>query len=309
MTRNSSSSDDFDFGEWLKKHKRGCITTPVVIVALILLLIFYNQFVHHTDTGYVGIVIDYGTLSGGKPEVRIVPSNQYTAINPFAGQVFTEYPVAQQSLVMVASGNEGEVSGDDSVTCQDKSGIAVQVDMTVLWQVNPGKASTLYLLRPGDPLTGAFNADIESTVVRPVARNALTEACASYSWDTLGADKQHIIHDAMAIMTPLLSADGILVQQTFIGEVHYSSSQQAIINQLTQAQVQAQQAQYLNQKAQYESQAAITAAQGQAQAIKIINAALASNPNYLRYLEIQKWDGKLPQYYGGSGPTATIPFP
>lgn len=308
MSRNTSS-DDFDFGAWLKQHKRGCITVPMVLVAFIIALILYNSFVHHTDTGNVGIVIDYGTLSGGKPAVRIVPSNQYTAINPFAGQVFVEYPVAQQSLVMVASGSEGEVSGDDSVVCQDKSGIAVKVDMTVLWQVNPGKAATLYLLRPGDPLTGAFNADIKSTVVRPVARNALTEACAGYSWDTLGANKQNIIRDAMAIMTPLLSADGILVQQTFVGEVHYSSQQQSIIDQLTQAQVQAQQAQYLNQKAQYEAQAAITAAQGQAKAIEIINQALANNPNYLTYLEITKWDGRLPQYYGGNGGNITIPLP
>jgi regulator of protease activity HflC (stomatin/prohibitin superfamily) len=285
----------------------------ILLLALFIGLFVYLSDVHRTSPGYVGIVIDYGTLSGGKPTVHVVPSDQYVTINPFAGQVFVQYPVAQQSLVMAANSNEGEISGDDSVACQDKSGINVKIDMTVLWQVNPAQAATLYLLRPGDPLTGAFNSDVESTVVRPIARNALTEACASYSWDTLGANKQAIITDTMHIMAPLLTKDGILVEQTFLGEVHYSTQQQTIIDQLTQAQVAAQQAQYDNQKAQYEAQAAITQAQGQAKAIQIINGALANNPSYLNYLEIQKWNGQVPQYYSGSGSSSssavTIPFP
>ncbi len=309
-----SNSDDFDFDfeAWWKKHKIGCITVPLVVIALIIGLIVYVNTVHHTDPGNVGIVINYGTLSHGKPSVSVVPTNQYVNINPFAGQTFTEYPTAQQSLVMVKSSSEGEISGDDSVVCQDKNGISVNLDVTVLWQVDPTQAETLYLLRPNDPLTGSFNSDIESTVVRPVVRNAITEACSGFQWDSMGAHKPDLIASAEQIIVPNLAHDGILISPSniFVGEVHYSASQQQTIDTLTQAQVAAEQAQYLQQKATYEANATIAQAKGEAQSISIINDQLSRSPQYIQYLIVKEWDGKLPAYLStnGSGQLLFVPF-
>lgn len=309
---NNNSSDDFDFETWWKKHKVGCISVPIIALLLIVGLVFYVNTVHHTDPGNVGIVISYGTLTAGKPAVRVVPTNQYVNINPFAGQTFTEYPTAQQSLVMVKNSSEGEIAGDDSVVCQDKNGISVNLDVTVLWQVDPTQAETLYLLRPNDPLTGSFNSDVESTVVRPVVRNAITESCSSFQWDSIGASKQQLIANAEQIIVPNLAHDGILVTPSniFVGEVHYSSSQQQTIDTLTQAQVAAEQAQYLQQKATYEADAAIAKAKGDAQSIQIINEQLAKSPEYIQYLIVKEWDGKLPGYLStnGSGQMLFVPF-
>ncbi len=304
--------DDIDLKGCLQRYKLGCIAAPIIILLLIVGLIGYVNTVHHTDPGNVGIVINYGTLSHGKPSVTVVPTNQYVSINPFAGQTFTEYPTAQQSLVMVKNSSEGEVSGDDSVICQDKNGISVNLDVTVLWQVDPTQAETLYLLRPNDPLTGSFNSDIESTVVRPVVRNAITEACSAFQWDAIGASKQPLIDAASQIIVPNLEHDGILVSRSniFVGEVHYSASQQQTIDTLTQAQVAAEQAQYLQQKATYEADAKIAAAKGEAQSIQIINEQLAKSPNYIQYLIVKEWDGKLPAYLStnGSGQLLFVPF-
>ena len=49
-------------------------------------------------------------------------------------------------------------------------------------------------------------------------------------------------------------------------------------------------------------------AQGEAEAIRIINEALANNPNYLEWLKTQHWDGKLPLVVGEGGtPFIQIP--
>jgi len=52
----------------------------------------------------------------------------------------------------------------------------------------------------------------------------------------------------------------------------------------------------------------IAEANGEAEAISIINKALADNPNYLEWLKTQAWDGKLPLVVGEGGtPFIQIP--
>ena len=52
----------------------------------------------------------------------------------------------------------------------------------------------------------------------------------------------------------------------------------------------------------------IAEAQGEAEAIAIINNALAQNPYYLEWLKTQAWDGKLPLVVGEGGtPFIQIP--
>lgn len=51
-------------------------------------------------------------------------------------------------------------------------------------------------------------------------------------------------------------------------------------------------------------QSAILDAQGQAESIRLINDQLLNSPQYIEYLEVTKWDGKLPTFMGGEN----VPF-
>ncbi|HIF49655.1 MAG TPA: prohibitin family protein, partial [Cytophagales bacterium] len=52
----------------------------------------------------------------------------------------------------------------------------------------------------------------------------------------------------------------------------------------------------------------IAEANGEAEAISIINRALSSNPFYLEWLKTQAWDGRLPLVVGEGGtPFISIP--
>ena len=281
----------------------GCVTlTGIGVVAIGVVWILLNVFfLHRVDAGNVGILVNYNlTDSSGKPTTTIVMPGSYQFLNPFGGQVIFQYPVQQESLVMASNSQEGEVQGNDSVPCQDKNGVQVNLDVTAMWNVIPKDAGTLFFLRPNQPLVGNFNNDIESTVVRPVVRNSIGVACSSYSWDSIGANKDSISTTAKGLITQTLEQDGIGVSSILIGDIGYSNQQEAAISSKATAQQQAEQAQYLQQKAQYEAAAAIASAKGQAEAIKILDAALASNPNYIQYLAVQKWNGQLPTYFSGS---------
>jgi len=69
-------------------------------------------------------------------------------------------------------------------------------------------------------------------------------------------------------------------------------------NDLVRIEVEARQ-----RAAQAEGIAAANIAQanGEAEAIRIINDALSNNPNYLEWLKTQAWDGKLPLVVGKGG--------
>lgn len=289
-------------------NRLGCLVSGIVGLGVILTISFFVFGVmHRVDPGNVGVIINYG-VNGGKPDTQVVYPGNFQFINPFGGTVFHEYPVAQQTMSMTSTQNEGEVSGNDSVLCQDVNGVNVALDVTTLWSVEPSKAATLYFLRPNQDLKGSFNNDIESTVVRPVVRNAITVACSSYSWDTMASNKVAIAQTALALAQPKLSFEGIVIQDgnLYINDIPYSKNQQDAINAKSTAQQQSEQAKFLLQKAQYEAQAAIAAAQGQAKAIQIINGALANNPNYLQYYELQRWDGHLPQVVGNAAVFASL---
>ena len=52
----------------------------------------------------------------------------------------------------------------------------------------------------------------------------------------------------------------------------------------------------------------VAEAQGEAEAIGIINDALSNNPFYIEWLKTQAWDGKLPLVVGEGGtPFISIP--
>src|SRR5260221_5923467 len=166
--------------EFLNNHGKGCLISSIVAAVVVLTLIFVPaNFIRHADSGSVGLLIDYGTLTGGQPSVRIVPTNQYVWVNSFGGQAFVEYSTQQQSLVMTANQTEGEVNGDDSIRCQDTNGITVRLDVTVQWQVNAQNAQALYLKVRDMALAGNFNNDVTSRIVPPIVRGAIATACST----------------------------------------------------------------------------------------------------------------------------------
>ena len=58
----------------------------------------------------------------------------------------------------------------------------------------------------------------------------------------------------------------------------------------------------------FEAQQAVAKANGDAEAINIINQQLLKSPQYINYLAVNKWDGKMPLATGGILPFVNIPL-
>ena len=58
-------------------------------------------------------------------------------------------------------------------------------------------------------------------------------------------------------------------------------------------------------KAEADAQARIAVARGEAEANRLLAESLRANPEVVRLKAVERWDGKLPVYMGGSAP---VPF-
>jgi regulator of protease activity HflC (stomatin/prohibitin superfamily) len=295
----------------------------IFILGFCVFGIFAKIVIHRVDPGFVGVVVDYGKGSqAGKPSIKEAPTGTFLFLNPVTQRV-AQYPIAQQTLSMLRSTHEGKVTGDDSVQCQDRNGIQINQDVSILWRVDPTQVGELYLQRPGVDLVGKDGGDIEDLIVRREARNAVNFACSNFTYDELyGGSKPAFSQKATDILATNLKDSHIIVDKVSLGETYLGDAQRTALENKAKAQQDAQTASFLKQKAENEAaagvakadgdkQIAIKAAEAQAASIKLINDQLASSPNYIQWLYANNWDGHMPTTVvnGGGTPLVTIPGP
>lgn len=271
----------------------------IVFIAGVMFLASCSAFGgSRIDPGYVGIFIDYTKGTAAHPDMREIPTGQYVTYNPIT-QYVEEYPIGEQTLTMTRAGK-----ADDSVSCHDKNGIPVSVDSSTFWKVNPAPAEVeaLYLLRPKTPLINDSNGDdISTMVVRREVRNAITIGCSNFTYDEIyGQQRVQLQQLISQDLSKQLASFHLLMDSFTLGEIYIDPSQQTFINQKAQAQQQAEAATYSVQLAIAQSSAQVASASGNAQAIRVVGAALNDNPSYVEYQKVQKWDGHNPQVVGSN---------
>jgi regulator of protease activity HflC (stomatin/prohibitin superfamily) len=288
----------------------------------LVVLIIAAQSIQRVDPGYTAIVVGYsvGEQTGQKSFTQ-VPSGTFFLVNPFTQRVH-KYPLSQQTLSMVRRQTEGRVVGDDSVECNDISGVRVNIDSSTLWRVIPDQAGNLYFLRVDVPLSDDTGNDIADLVVRREVRSAITNICGTMSYEAIyGIDRQKFAEQVLALLSKNLATQFIQVDSFLAGEVYLQPELAQAIADKVNAQQQAQQAAFLKQKAENEASASVATAQGakqvrilqgegEAQYINLVNTQLANAPQYIQYIFSSKWNGILPAtLLTGSGATPLLQLP
>jgi prohibitin 2 len=300
-------------------RQRGQVGSAVAaIVAIVVVLagvIWALNTFHRVDPGHNAVKISYA--AGGEPKFETITPGQWFAINPATERV-VDYPAGQWTLKMVRSGGEGAAKGDDSVTVQDKNGIALSIDSTTIWEARSDHVADLYLKRPGLPLDGGVDNSIEGVIVRPEVRNALTMSASKYTYDEIYGDKKAELQSSVkTLLEQSLPHSYITLDSFMLGEVYPQADQQKALSDKANAQQASLQAQYLEAKSLAEARAkvaeaegakqvAVKKAEGEAEAIRVTQEQLAKSPLFIEYLKAQKWDGKLPQVQGNAIPMVDL---
>lgn len=294
--------------------RRGLLfASPLLLVAIVIVLgvmIVVSMAWRSVNPGYVGVVFD-------KVNHRVttgVLEPGWAIINPFT-QSIQEYPVTIQTYAMVQKGNEGQVSGDDSLKVQSSEGQQLNLDVVIQYQVKKDEAGTLYQDWGGAPIEV-----VEDRVVRQYTRSQAPVIAAQYGWEEIAASKRGAIAEEVAAkLTEEFARRHLILVSFGIREVHLPEALQVALDNKIQAQQQAEQQRYqLEQakvkaeqdkvEAQGHAQALQAQAEGEAQATRIraqaqseANSLLAQSltPELIRYQQLQRWDGRLPVFSGG----------
>jgi regulator of protease activity HflC (stomatin/prohibitin superfamily) len=189
--------------------------------------------------------------------------------------------VQTQEYTMSAIRSEGAVIGDDSIHCQTNEGLGLNLDVTVLFHIDPKDAHALWQ---------KVGEDYQRVLVRPYARNVIRMVVAKYSVvDVYGAKRQQIEQEITEAMRQAFAEKGIALESVLLRNVEFANPEFA--QAITEKQVAEQQIRTEEQnlrRAQIEKQTMIAQAKGEAEAIQRRGETLRQNPEVVQYELVQK---------------------
>ena len=198
-----------------------------------------------------------------------------------------------------------------STTSASKDLQTVSTEITVNYHPEPNAVHYLYK---------EVGLDYENRIIQPTVEEVVKQVTANYNAEELITKRPLVKSDIEAEIAARLADFNISTEIVSITDFQFSILFAQAIESKVEAEQRALQAENDLRRIEVEArqfeaqsigiaQANIAEAAGEAEAISIINQALSSNPNYLEWLKIQKWDGILPLVTGGDGATPFIQIP
>lgn len=247
-----------------------------VVVFIILVLGFFS----------------FGTVPAGSIGVRTSFGSVKGLVDP---GLYFQAPFVQNVVIMDSQVQKEQV--DATAASNDLQQITATV--AINFHINPQDAGTIYQ---------NIGVDYQSRVIDPAIQESIKSVTANYTAEALVTQREKAREDILALLTTKLNAFGVNTDSLNIVNFQFSDQyNQAIENKVT-AQQNVLTADQLLQKAEVDASTTITNAKAQAEAIQIQAAAITQQGGvaYVQLQTINKWNGILPQYTGGSVPFINV---
>lgn len=254
----------------------------VVLVILCVLFLF------------VGLPIFFGswfTVNSG--EVAIV-TTWGAATSVVEDGLHLKWPIAQSVIKVDVKTRKAHSPSDAG----SKDLQRVSTNTAINYHLDRNKIKEIY---------SKTGLNVEDNIIEPRIQEVVKAVVARYSADQLLAKRDVVkgeIEDALkSSLTPYF----IVVEAVQITNFDFSKEFNATIEAKQMAEQNAQKAKNDLTRIQVEAEQRVTIAKAEAEAIKIQSEAVQTQGGkaYISIKAIEKWDGKLPTYFGGSGP---LPF-
>lgn len=252
------------------------------------------------EPGHVGIrVSNFGERG---VQEQVVQPGKWVWNGP--GYQLYQFPTFKQNYVY----REGEAISFGTI-----EGLNVNADIGISYRIQPSMAVKLFQdYRKGvDEITAV---DMRNTV-----QNAFVVAGGSRKIETVyGAGKAELLAHVKAAVSEKMKLSGIQIDDIYwSGNPRLPENVTASINNKIQATQMAEQRQNEVAQAQAEAEKAVEtargeadalllAAQAEAEAIQIKGDALRNNPELVDLTVAERWNGKLPDQYLGSGGESNV---
>jgi len=187
------------------------------------------------------------------------------------------YDVKTHAYTMSQSLGEADrrSGGNDALTALTADGLAVSLDVSVLFHPDPAAVWRLHR---------EIGPRYLEKIVRPQTRAEVRMVVAQYPViDLYGARRAQIVADINARLRSRFARSYVLLDDVLLRDVRFSESFQQTIEQKQVAQQDVQRMRFVLDQADKERQRKIVEAEGEAQSIRLKAAALARNPQLIQY--------------------------
>jgi prohibitin 2 len=196
------------------------------------------------------------------------------------------YDLRRLEYTMSSATGEGRKSDiDDSLWSPTQEGLQVGIDITVWHHIDPLKIITIHQ---------KIGPDYEEKIIRPAVRSVIRLVISEYAvMDVYSAKRASIQDEINQKIKALVEKDGFVIDEVVLRDVRFTPEFAKAIEAKQIAQQSAEQMKYTLEKEQKEAERKVIEAQGRANSIEVINKALAQNPNYIKYLYVDKLSDKI----------------
>jgi len=262
------------------------------IIVLIVIGVVVASAVQIVDAGHRGVLLHWNAV-----DTTALPLDEgLHFVMPFADSI-VQMEVRTLKFVKATSAASKDLQ-------------TVSTEITVNYHPNANSVHTLFK---------EVGLDYENRIITPTVEEVVKQVTANYNAEELITKRPQVKSDIEADINSRLSEFDIVTEIVSITDFQFSELFARAIESKVEAEQKAFKAENDLKRIEVEArqhaaqaegiaQANIAEANGEAQAIKIINDALSTNPNYLEWLKTQQWDGKLPLVVGEGGtPFIAIP--
>ena len=280
-----------------QKVKNGRAIIITVLAAALVVTTLSSGLVF-VDPEERGVVIS-ALAPKGYREQALQPGLRW--IVPFVERV-VKYPISRQTYTMSIVNAEGQVQGDDSITARTANGQEIFVDASVIYQVDPEKVVRVHIL---------WQDRYPAELIRAQSRGIIRDAVSQYGVEEVVTDKRfELVKYINDKMTEKLSENGLILVDFVLRNITFSPEYAASVEQKQISDQQVQQAVFIVQQRKQEALQVIETAKGQADSaviaaegaakarliqaqaeadsLKLIQDAIANNPELLTYQYISK---------------------
>lgn len=240
----------------------------IVCVVLVLVAIISVASITIVPAGHKGVMLNMGAVTG---------SVMNEGIN-------FKIPFVQSAEIIDVRVKKYE-SNDNSSASKDLQ--TIKSSIAVNYRVDQDHVADLYQ---------KIGMSYESTVINPAISECIKSVTSRYTAEELITKRTEVSEEMKNFLQDKLSEKYILVDSFNIVNFDFSEAFNTAIEEKQIAEQNALKAKYDLERIKTEAEQAVTKAKGEAEAMKLKNEQISQNIIYLEFIE--KWDGKMPTYYG-----------
>jgi len=263
--------DNIDVNQRIKNIKPGKVVSRIIIGVFVLTF----------------ILSAFGTIGAGERGVLL----QFGAVQDkvFDEGLYFKIPFIQKVVKMDVKIQKDEVPA--SASSKDLQVVTSRIALN--YHLDPNAVNKVWQ---------DVGKNYNTRIIAPSIQEGVKAVTARFTAEELITKREEVKEQIKANLTIRLSEHAIMVDEFNIIDFEFSPS----FNEAIESKVKAEQLKLKAdrdlERIKIEKEQMIAAAQGKAEAIRIEAQALIQNPKVVELRWIEKWDGKVPTYWGGATP-------